>query len=118
MLDSQVFSRPRTVSVAVKHFIKEGGLNPPWTALGLLKILTGEWRLTNGGAVTVGTERWRLEETTENVTWSSMNEKSAPFPHKEGVRVTALPRKWRVKTIHDYFLIGESRGAFRRQTTE
>lgn len=64
-----------------------------------MTVLTGEWRLVNGGTAPVGTEKWRLEETAEKILWNSVIEKSNPFPHREEVTVVATPRKWRIRTL-------------------
>lgn len=64
-----------------------------------MMTLTGEWRLEDGGTVHVGTERWRLEETSQTILWNSVIEKSVPFPHREELTVTVVPRKWQITTI-------------------
>lgn len=64
-----------------------------------MTILSGEWSLVNGGNAPVGTEKWRLEETIEQIRWNSTIDKKVPFPHKEELSLTAIPRKWRIKSI-------------------
>ena len=64
-----------------------------------MTVLSGEWSLVNGGHTPVGTEKWRLEETSEQISWNSTIDKKVPFPHKEELILTAIPRKWRVKNI-------------------
>ena len=64
-----------------------------------MTVLTGEWRLLNGGIAPVGTERWRLEETSESILFNSVIDRTLPFPHKEKVNITVVPRKWRITTI-------------------
>jgi hypothetical protein len=73
-----------------------------------LTVLSGVWSLANGGEAPVGTEKWRLEETSEEIRWNSNIDKKIPFPHKEELRLTAVPRKWRIKSIR-ISSVGESR---------
>ena len=73
-----------------------------------MTVLSGEWRLVNGGKDPVGTETWRLEETHEQIRWNSTIDKKVPFPHKEELGLTAVPRKWRIKSIRISF-VGEGR---------
>lgn len=64
-----------------------------------MTVLSGEWSLVNGGNAPVGTEKWRLEETLEQIRWNSTIDKKVPFPHKEELSLIAIPRKWRIKSI-------------------
>ena len=58
-----------------------------------MTVLSGVWSLVKGGEAPVGTEKWRLEETSEEIRWNSTIDKKVPFPHKEELRLTAVPRK-------------------------
>jgi hypothetical protein len=73
-----------------------------------LTVLSGVWSLVNGGEAPVGTEKWRLEETSEEIRWNSTIDKKVPFPHKEELSLTAVPRKWRIKSIR-ISSVGEGR---------
>lgn len=64
-----------------------------------MTVLSGVWSLVNGGEAPVGTEKWRLEETPERISWNSTIDKQVPFPHKEDLSLTAVPRKWRISKI-------------------
>lgn len=80
-----------------------------------LTVLSGEWRLFNGGPVSVGMEKWRLEETSEVILWNSVIGKSVPFPHREEVNITAIPRKWRITTIKISSAGGDREDSFEGQ---
>lgn len=73
-----------------------------------MAVLSGVWSLVNGGEDPVGTENWRLEENSEQISWRSTIDRKNPFPHKEELSVTAIPRKWRIKNIR-INSIGEDR---------
>jgi len=73
-----------------------------------LTVLSEVWSLVNGGEAPVGTEEGRLEETSEEIRWNSTIDKKVPFPHKEELRLTAVPRKWRIKSIR-ISSVGEGR---------
>ncbi len=61
-----------------------------------MSVLSGEWRLMNGETSPVGTEEWKLEETTEHIHWRSIIDKTTPFPHKEELNIAAIPRTWSI----------------------
>ncbi len=56
--------------------------------------------LVNGGTPLVGTEKWRLEESSENIRWSSIIDKTTPFPHREELNIAAIPRTWSITAIN------------------
>lgn len=70
--------------------------------------MSGEWSLVNGGEAHVGMEKWRLEEASEEIRWNSTIDKRVPFPHREELRLTAVPRKWSIKSIR-ISSVGEGR---------
>ncbi len=65
-----------------------------------MTVLSGEWRLVNGGTLPVGTEKWRLEETSKSIRWSSVIDKTTLFPHREELNVTAIPRTWSITVVN------------------
>ncbi len=71
-----------------------------------MTVFSGEWRLVNGGTLPVGTEKWGLEETSKFIHWSSVIDKATPFPHREELNVTAIPRTWRI-TVANVRSVGE-----------
>ena len=64
-----------------------------------MTVLTGTWNLVNGTTAPIGTEKWKLEESTELISWTSMVERTTPFPHEEHLSVTVVPRTWKTRTI-------------------